>query len=130
MFYTPRAFFKQRNFVLKILVSKTLIFLCTIPRYDNGNNDWLLMNGNDNEWAIGFHGSTRKGTQAIAESRIFKAGTRQAYSRDIDTNKLSDNSGKPCGDGVYFAADIEIAQGYSRFSPEDSPCVLQVSQAC
>ena len=88
------------------------------------------MNGNDNEWAIGFHGSTKKGTQAIAESRIFKAGTRQAYSRDIDTNKLSDNSGKPCGDGVYFAADIEIAQGYSRFSPEDSPCVLQVSQAC
>ncbi len=25
-------------------------------KYDNGNNEWLAMNGNPNEWAVSFHG--------------------------------------------------------------------------
>ena len=25
-------------------------------KYDNGNDDWLKMNGNPREWAVAFHG--------------------------------------------------------------------------
>jgi hypothetical protein len=25
-------------------------------RFDNGNQEWLAMNGNENEWAVAFHG--------------------------------------------------------------------------
>ena len=25
-------------------------------KYDGGNDDWLAMNGNANEWAVAFHG--------------------------------------------------------------------------
>jgi hypothetical protein len=25
-------------------------------RFDNGNREWLAMNGNENEWAVAFHG--------------------------------------------------------------------------
>ncbi|XP_075261746.1 uncharacterized protein LOC142353397 [Convolutriloba macropyga] len=95
-------------------------------RYDNGNNDWVLMNDNDNEWAVGFHGSTQEGTKAITQSRLLKAGGGQAFQSATDTNKLSDKAGMPCGVGVYFAAFIEISKSYSRFSPGESPCVLQV----
>ena len=85
------------------------------------------MNGNDNEWAVGFHGSTQEGTKAITQSRLLKAGGGQAFQSATDTNKLSDRAGMPCGVGVYFAAFIEISKSYSRFSPGGSPCVLQVN---
>jgi hypothetical protein len=25
-------------------------------KFDNGNKDWIGMNGNPNEWAVAFHG--------------------------------------------------------------------------
>ena len=40
--------------------------------YDKGNDDWLKMNGNPNEWAVGFHGSrTTEGNQGISTTRTF-----------------------------------------------------------
>ncbi|XP_075262213.1 uncharacterized protein LOC142353748 isoform X2 [Convolutriloba macropyga] len=94
-------------------------------RYDNGNNDWLRMDRNKNEWAVGFHGSTQEGTQSVTQTRVFKAGQRQLYSNDIDTNKLSDNFGRPCGVGIYFSAEVEISERYSQFKIDGAKCVLQ-----
>ena len=43
----------------------TRIGLRVRRRYDNGNDDWLKMDGNPHEWAVGFHGSTKKAHQIL-----------------------------------------------------------------
>ena len=96
-------------------------------RYD-GNNDWLAMNGNPNEWAVGFHGSDQKGTELIAQTRIFKEGKRQHYQYSEDINEKSNNRGKLCGKGIYFGSQIEIAERFSNFKSDNKTCVLQVNQ--
>ncbi|XP_063728972.1 uncharacterized protein LOC134856632 [Symsagittifera roscoffensis] len=96
-----------------------------MDRYD-GNNDWLAMNGNPNEWAVGFHGSDQKGTELIAQTRIFKEGKRQHYQYSEDINEKSNNRGKLCGKGIYFGSQIEIAERFSNFKSDNKTCVLQV----
>ena len=32
------------------------IWLNVMNKYENGNNDWLTINGNANEWAVDYHG--------------------------------------------------------------------------
>ena len=94
-------------------------------KYDNGNDDWLMMNGNPGEWAVGFHGSsTPDRNRGIASSREIRPGDRQRCSGYIDINELSDNKGKPCGTGSYFADDIETSSGYST-KLEGRVCVFQ-----
>ena len=88
------------------------------------------MDRNKNEWAVGFHGSTQEGTQSVTQTRVFKAGQRQLYSNDIDTNKLSDNFGRPCGVGIYFSAEVEISERYSQFKIDGAKCVLQACTNC
>ena len=85
-----------------------------------------MMNGNPNEWAIGFHGSrTVEGNQGIASSREIRPGARQLHKNDKDVNSLSDKYNKSCGTGSYFADDIEIsARGYGG-SINERKCVFQ-----
>ena len=51
-------------------------------KYDDGNDDWLMMNGNPREWAVAFHGITITQSSAIQGviNRGLQAGTRQAYA--------------------------------------------------
>ena len=54
-------------------------------KYDNGNDDWLKMDGNPKEWAVAFHGIRGLQTfvgQGVINNGLF-AGTNQAYSSDI-----------------------------------------------
>ena len=32
------------------------IGLNVLTKFDNGNDEWLMMNGNPGEWAVAFHG--------------------------------------------------------------------------
>ena len=98
-------------------------------RYDDGNDDWLMMNGNPREWAVGFHGSDQDGTRAIAQSRIFlTSGKGQVHEMREDINELSDQRGQPCGKGAYFGAKIQISEGgYANYAPSYHKCILQVS---
>jgi len=52
--------------------------LKVLGQYDNGNNDWIEMNGNPNEWAVAYHG-----TGASAVNPICKKGGK-FFSRNID----------------------------------------------
>ena len=101
--------------------------LNVMGKYDDGNNDWLMMDGNPREWAVGFHGSDLKGIKGIIESNYeIRPGSGQFHKGDIDINTLSDNCGKPCGPGSYFADDITIsARDYSKVIRERK-CVFQV----
>ena len=37
--------------------------------YDNGNNDWLAMNNNSNEWAVAYHGIGKAGNTTDTETK-------------------------------------------------------------
>ena len=96
-------------------------------RYDGGNEDWIMMNGNANEWAVGFHGSSEDGTRSISQTRQFKVtGSGQAYSTYTDINHLSDMKGESCGGGAYFGAKIERSEPYATYEPEGHKIVIQV----
>ena len=72
-------------------------------RYDGGNDDWIMMNRNANEWAKGFHGSSEDGTRSFSQTRQFKVTeSGQAYSTHTYINDLSDRKGVMCGGGVFF----------------------------
>jgi hypothetical protein len=34
-------------------------------KFDNGNQDWLGMNGNPNEWAVAFHGFGKTAEEVV-----------------------------------------------------------------
>ena len=34
-------------------------------QYDNKNNDWIGMDGNPNEWAVAYHGTSEKAVKPI-----------------------------------------------------------------
>lgn len=89
------------------------IGLSVSGRFDNGNDDWLGMDGNPNEWTVGFHGSSVEGMKNIAASREIRSGARQMFCDDVDINSVSDRFGLECGVGAYFADDIEIAKRYA-----------------
>ncbi len=98
-------------------------------RYDKGNNDWLKMNGNPKEWAIGFHGTSNEATTKLVKTRRFEVGTRHACQDDVDINKSGKNYGKKCGQGVYFADDVEdtvMFRHQAEPNDMDVTCALQV----
>ena len=99
-------------------------------RYDNGNDDWLMMDGNPREWAVAFHGSSEHGTREILRSRQFLTNDPrgfQAYSEDVDVNELSDTKGHPCGRGANFGAKIQISEAFHKTHKVDGhKCVFQV----
>ena len=94
--------------------------------YDDGNDNWLAKNGNSDEWAVGFHGSkSSEGNDGILTSREVRPGARQAFQNDDDVNDLSDNRGLPCGEGSYFADDIEISAESFSVELNGRKCVIQ-----
>ena len=87
-------------------------------KYDNGNNDWLAMNGNKNEWAVAYHGiGTKLGfTLEKATANIiaggFKVGGGQGYANYDDDN----HPGQKIGNGVYCSPDPKVMESYASYS--------------
>lgn len=93
--------------------------LRVLGKYDNGNDDWLKMDGNSNEWAIAYHGIGKKGnitnTENITNLIItggFKKGDGQGCKDFDDVN----HPGKKVGIGVYCTPDIRVAEKYAGSS--------------
>ncbi|KAM3144836.1 hypothetical protein pb186bvf_003145 [Paramecium bursaria] len=76
-------------------------------KYDEGNDDWILMNNNPNQWHIMYHGTNQQFVGRIVEQG-FKVGERQKYHDTIDIrlNQI-------VGDGIYFSNHIEVAELYA-----------------
>ena len=78
--------------------------------YDNGNDDWIKMDNNPNEWAIAYHGIgrgrndvediTRKIATAEYQKLIKGAG------QDLKDHDDDNHPGKKIGEGVYCSNDI------------------------
>ena len=40
-----------------------------MDEYDNGNNDWIAMNGNPKEWAVAYHGTCERAVKPIVSKQ-------------------------------------------------------------
>jgi len=97
--------------------------------YDGGNNDWLSMNGNSNEWAVAYHGigiggdckTTEDSTHKIYQGG-FIAGNGQAYENSKNINKRyipKDNEhdfSKKVGRGVYCSPNPNVMDQYANYT--------------
>ena len=92
--------------------------LKVLGKYDGGNDDWLAYNGNQNEWAVAYHGigvklgsnfTIEKATNSILAGG-FKAGRGQAYANSDDAR----HPGNKVGVGVYCSPDPKVMESYAK----------------
>ncbi|KAM3139648.1 hypothetical protein pb186bvf_008293 [Paramecium bursaria] len=83
-------------------------------KFDNGNDDWLKIDNNPNQWHIMFHGTNNLGCQGIQQTG-FRAGDRQAYSSSTDIRFNS-----TIGVGIYFSNHIEVCEMFSKSTTIDN----------
>ena len=91
--------------------------LKVLGKYDNGNDDWIKMDNNPNEWAIAYHGIGRGRNDveditrkiATAEYQKLIKGAGQGL-KDFDDDN---HPGKKIGEGVYCSNDIGYIEKYN-----------------
>ena len=89
--------------------------LKVLGQYDNGNNDWIAMDGNANEWAIAYHGTQTKNVKPICEVNgkfisIIKEDEFGQKCKDLlNTNKNSQKLYKICGEGTHCSPLLNYA---------------------
>jgi len=87
-------------------------------QYDNGNNDWIAMDGNPNEWAVVYHGTTTNAVKPICEAKgkffstVEEGAIGQKCEDDININKKSQYLYKKCGEGAYCSPFVNYANIY------------------
>ena len=82
------------------------------------NNDWLGKNGeNENEWCVAYHGVGNgdefKKALSILNTNLIP-GPNQHLKHDKNKRKYTMNEYKKCGEGVYLAPKIKIAENYAK----------------
>ena len=94
--------------------------LRVLNQYDNGNNDWIEMNGNENEWAVAYHGTSESAVKPICskEGKFFstkaEGATGQKCEDDININPLSQKQFPICGEGTYCSPHLDYANKYAN----------------
>ena len=91
--------------------------LKVLGKYDNGNDDWIKMDNNPNEWAIAYHGIGRGRNDveditrkiATAEYQKLIKGANQSL-KDFDDDN---HHGEKIGEGVYCSNDIGYIEKYN-----------------
>jgi len=91
-------------------------------KYDNGSDDWLAYNGNENEWAVAYHGVRTKMLSKLEDAvgsiakGGFKVGKAQAYKGHINKNE----PGKQIGVGIYCSPSPKVLEQYANYSKSDT----------
>ena len=88
--------------------------LKVLGKYDNGNDDWIKMDNNPNEWAIAYHGIGRGRNDvedithkiATAEYQKLIKGANQSL-KDLDDDN---HPGKKIGEGVYCSNNMDYIE--------------------
>ena len=85
--------------------------------YDNGNNDWIAMNGNSNEWAVAYHGTGEGAIKPILIDKFWSTTKEGAGGQKCkearNCNPLTMKEFPVCGEGAYCSPHLEYAQTYS-----------------
>ena len=89
-------------------------------QYDNANNDWIGMNGNINEWAVAYHGTTENAVKPICSQNgkffsSYAEGARGQKCKNCkNANIFSRDKFPVCGEGTYCSPHLNYAKGYSK----------------
>ena len=92
--------------------------LKVLDEYDN--NDWIAMDGNPNEWAVAYHGTSEKAIKPICQksgkffSTIQEGATGQKCEDYENINPKSKNDYPKCGEGTYCSPHLDYANKYFR----------------
>ena len=86
--------------------------LKVLDKYDNGNNDWLKMDNNPNEWAIAYHGIGRDPKSDVQEitNKIIEGGFKAGEWQSLENYKDDNHPGKLIGRGIYCTPDIKYIE--------------------
>jgi len=86
--------------------------LNVMDKYDDKNNDWFAMDGNPNEWAVGFHGFKyeKKALLPMIGNLISQPEWGHWRKNDNNTNIYTKSDHPKCGIGVYFGDKIEVCE--------------------
>lgn len=80
-----------------------------------GDTDWLGNSNTSGEWYIGYHGvKSSYAIKNICEQGFIK-GPGQSCRNDSNTNSLTQYTYPLCGEGSYFAQDINTASSYCNY---------------
>ena len=94
--------------------------LRVLDQYDNKNNDWIAMDGNPNEWAVAYHGTSEKAVKPICSKngKFFSKSSEGAYLQKCrnykNINILSKDKYPLCGEGTYCSPHLNYAEYYSK----------------
>ena len=96
--------------------------LKVVGKYDNGNDDWLACNGNNNEWAVAYHGVrtiiTPKLEDAVKNISIngFQTGKNHKYKNSVNSN----DPGNKIGIGIYCSPNPKVLEFYANQSTSET----------
>jgi hypothetical protein len=94
--------------------------LRVIDEYEN--NDWIAMNGNPNEWAVAYHGTSETAVKPICLkygkffSTVAEGATGQKCKDCENINPKSKFNYPKCEEGAYCSPDLNYAYKYSKYS--------------
>jgi hypothetical protein len=84
------------------------------------NNDWIAMNGNQNEWAVAYHGTSEAAVKSICQqygkfySTISEGAPGQKCKDFENINPLSKLKYPICEEGAYCSPKLEYACKYTN----------------
>lgn len=84
------------------------------------NNDWIAMNGNQNEWAVAYHGTSEEAVKPICQqygkfySTISEGAPGQKCKDFENINPLSKLKYPICEEGAYCSPKLEYACKYTN----------------
>ena len=94
--------------------------LKVLDQYDNKNNDWIAMNGNENEWAVAYHGTSESAVKPVCKqdgkfySTVVEGAINQKCKDDKNIHEKSNKIYEYCGEGTYCSPHLEYAEKYSK----------------
>ena len=86
------------------------------------NNDWIAMNGNPNEWAVAYHGTSQGAVKPICSkhgkffSTSAEGATGQKCENYENINDKSKSQYPKCGEGAYCSPHLYYACKYANIT--------------
>ena len=107
--------------------------LNVLDKYDDGNNDWIANNGNQNEWAVAYHGIGVKlgATKQIEKdgklvevpleledvtNRIITGGFKVGAAHVCKDHNDLNHPGQKVGKGIYCSPSPKVLESYAKFA--------------
>ncbi|CAK81269.1 unnamed protein product (macronuclear) [Paramecium tetraurelia] len=89
-------------------------FGLNVKKYGD-NQDWILMNGNQNEWRIMYHGTKQHFVGGIVKSNL-QPGTQNRCSNYTCLDEF--NNQVKVGNGIYFSNNFNVCikDGYANYT--------------